>query len=109
MRLTTTTILLAIAAITAPVASADTLQEITKKGAIFTIAGFDLDFNFTPDGKFSAMDGMMKGTWRIDADKLCTTGDDNVETCIAYPADKKSGDKFDVKHPQGLPVTVKIK
>lgn len=108
MRLTPT-LLLAAAVIAAPAAAADTLQEITTKGAIFSIAGFDLDFNFTPDGKYTAMNGMMKGTWRIDADKLCTTGDDNVETCIAYPADKKSGDKFDVTHPQGLPVTVRIK
>lgn len=108
MRLITTA-LLATGVLTAPVASADTVQEITTNGAIFSIAGFDLDFNFTADGKFSTPDGLMTGTWRINENELCTTGEDGVETCLACPADQKSGDEFEVKTPQGLPVTVKIK
>lgn len=105
----TTSLLLAAAVIAAPAASADTLREMTTKGAILSIAGFDLDTTFTPDGKFTAMDGAFKGTWRIDGEKLCTTGDDKVETCVVYPADKTSGDTFEVTSPEGLPIKVTIK
>lgn len=108
MRLTTI-LLLAAGLIAAPAAMAGTVQEITTKGAILSIGGFDIDMTFTPDGKFSAMEGALKGTWRIDGEQLCTTGEDGKETCLAYPADKKSGDKFDVVSAEGLPITVTIK
>src|SRR5262245_55471771 len=57
-------------------ASAETLDEVTTKGIVMTIGTFDLDITFTPDGKFIANDGMLKGKWRVDGDKLCTMGDD---------------------------------
>jgi hypothetical protein len=41
------------------------------------------------------------GTWRIDGDKLCTTTPEAGETCSTYPADKKSGDTFEVSNEQG--------
>lgn len=90
-------------------ASADTLQEVTTRGIIMTIGGFDLDLTFAPDGNFSTVDGKLKGTWRIDGDKLCTTGEDKVESCSTYPADKTAGDKFDITTPAGFPIGIKIK
>ena len=62
---------------------------------------------YTPDGKFTAADGQVTGTWKIDGDKLCTTSnfDPNI-SCIEYPKDKKSGDSFDLTGPQG---TAKVK
>jgi hypothetical protein len=104
-----TTVLIAAGLVAAPAAMAGTVQEMTTKGAVLSIAGFDIDMTFTPDGKFTAMDGAMTGTWRIDGEKLCTTGADGKETCLAYPVDKKSGDKFEITTPEGLPVTVTIK
>lgn len=90
-------------------AAADTLQELTTKGSILTIQGMDIDVTYTPDGKFTAMDGQVTGTWRIDGDKLCTTSNfEPTEQCVAYPTGKKSGDSFDVTGPQGT-ATIKIK
>ena len=90
-------------------AAADTLQEVTTHGMILVIQDMEIDVVYTPDGKFTAADGQVTGTWKIDGDKLCTTSNfDPNETCMAYPHDKKSGDSFELTGPQGT-VTVKIK
>jgi hypothetical protein len=99
---------LALLAISTP-ALADTLQEVTTHGIILTVQGMDIPVTYTPDNKFTAMDGQITGTWRIDGDKLCTTS--NLapdESCTAYPLGKKSGDSFDLTGPQGT-VTIKIR
>ena len=95
-------------ALAAP-AFADTLTEVTTHGIILTIGDMEIPVTYTPDGKLSAMDGAVTGTWRIDGDKLCTssTADPN-ETCYAYPKDKKSGDTFTLDTPNG-PVQIKIR
>ena len=64
-------------------------------------------FEFTSDGKFSAMQGILNGTYKVDSDKLCLKGDDGIETCTVYPKGKKSGDTFEVEMPQGK-TSVKI-
>jgi hypothetical protein len=90
-------------------AFADTLQEVTTKGMVVTIQDMQIEVTYTPDGKFTAFDGQITGTWRIDGDKLCTTSNfDPAESCIEYPKDKKSGDSFEVTGPQGS-ATVTIK
>ena len=90
-------------------AAADTLQEVTTKGIVLSVQGMDIDVTYTPDGKFTAMDGQVTGDWRIDGDKLCTKSNfDPTEQCVEYPKDKKSGDSFDVTGPQGA-ATIKIK
>ena len=90
-------------------AAASTLDEVVKHGMVLTIQDMQIDVVYTPDGKFTAADGQVTGTWKIDGDKMCTTSNfDPNETCIVYPADKKSGDSFDLTGPQGS-VTVKIK
>lgn len=90
-------------------AAADTLQELTNRGSIVSVQGMDIDVKYTPDGKFTAMDGQVTGTWRIDGDKLCTTSNfEPAEQCVEYPKGKKSGDTFDVTGPQGT-ATIKIK
>ncbi len=50
-----------------------TLQEVTTKGIVMHAGGFTIYVAYTPDGKFTAMDGAVTGTWRIDGEKLCTT------------------------------------
>lgn len=98
----------AVLAFAAP-AAADTLQEVTTKGIVLSVQGMDIDVTYTPDGKFTAMEGQVTGDWRIDGDKLCTKSNfDPNEQCVAYPKDKKSGDSFDVTGPQGT-ATIKIK
>ena len=88
---------------------ASTLTEVVAHGIILTIGDMDIPVTYTPDGKFSAMDGAVTGTWKIDGDKMCTTSNfDPNESCVVYPADKKSGDSFELTGPQGS-VTVKIK
>ena len=57
-------------ALSAAPAFADTLQEVTSHGIVLNIQGMDIDVTYTPDGKFTAMDGQVTGTWRIDGDKL---------------------------------------
>ena len=90
-------------------AFADTLQEVTTHGIVLTIQGMDIDVTYTPDGKFTAMDGQVTGTWKRDGDKMCTSSNfDPNETCAEYPKDKKSGDSFEVTGPQGS-ATIKIK
>ena len=95
--------------IAAAPAFADTLKEVTTHGIVLTVQGMDIDVTYTPDGKFTAMEGLVTGAWRIDGDKLCTSSNfDPNETCTAYPADKKSGDSFEMTGPQGT-ATIKIK
>jgi len=90
-------------------AAADTLKEVTTRGIILTIGDMDIPVTYTPDGKLSAMDGQVTGTWRIDGDKLCTSSNvDPNETCVAYPKDKKSGDTFILEGPSGS-VQIKIR
>ena len=102
----------AMAALAAP-AFADTLKEVTTKGIVLSIQGFEIDVIYKPDGTFAAsMPGdptpVATGKWRIDGDKLCTSTDATPEECVAYPKDKKSGDSFDLTGPQGT-ATIKIK
>ena len=98
----------AVLALATP-AVAGTIQEVTTKGIILSVQGMDIDVIYTPDGKFTAMDGQVTGEWRIDGEKLCTKSNfDPNETCLEYPKDKKSGDSFEVVGPQGA-ATIKIK
>jgi hypothetical protein len=90
-------------------AAADTLTEVTTHGIILTVGDMDIPVTYTPDGKLSAMDGQVTGSWRIDGDKLCTSSNvDPNETCVAYPKDKKSGDSFTIESPNGS-VQIKIR
>ena len=90
-------------------AFAGTVDEVVKHGIILTVQDMQIEVTYTPDGKLSALDGQVTGTWRIDGDKLCTTWNfEPNETCVAYPKDKKSGDSFEITGAQG-PVTIKIK
>jgi hypothetical protein len=91
-------------------AHADTLKEVTTKGTVLIIEGFgEIDVTYTSDGKFTAMDGQVTGTWRIDGETLCTTTNvQPVESCALYPRDKKSGDTFDLVTDQGT-VQIRIK
>ena len=99
---------LALAATSAP-ALADTMTEMTTHGIILILGDMEIPVTYTPDGKFSAMDGAVTGTWRIDGDKMCTISSaDPNETCVVYPKDKKSGDTFTLDTPQGS-VQIKIR
>ena len=90
-------------------AAAGTLEEVVKHGIVLIIQGQEIEVTYTPDGKFTAADGQVTGTWKIDGDKLCTTSNfDPSETCTVYPKDKKSGDKFDLTTPTGT-VNIRIK
>lgn len=97
-------------ALTAPAfAQTTTLQEVTTKGIVLSVQGMDIDVTYKADNTFTAMDGQVTGTWRIDGEKLCTTSNfDPAESCAVYPAGKKSGDSFDVTGAAGT-ATVKIK
>ena len=98
----------AIAALSTP-AFADTIEEVVKNGIVLNIQGMDIEVTYTADGKFTAMDGQVTGTWKRDGDKMCTSSNfDPNETCAEYPKDKKSGDSFEVTGPQGS-ATIKIK
>jgi hypothetical protein len=95
-------------ALAAP-AVAETLKEVTTHGIILTLGDMDIPVTYTPDGKFSAMDGAVTGVWRIDGEKLCTSSTvDPNETCVAYPRDQKSGDTFVLDTPNGS-VQIKIR
>jgi hypothetical protein len=106
------TILLAAAgavALATP-ARADTLTEVTTHGIVLEIGDMKIPVTYTPDHKFTAMDGQVTGQWRIDGEKLCTSSNaDPNETCVVYPKDKKSGDSFQVTSPDGFPVTITIR
>jgi hypothetical protein len=103
------TALAACVAAGATPALADTLQEVTTHGMTIVLGDMQIDVAYTPDSKFTAADGQVTGSWKIDGDKLCTTSNfDPNESCITYPKGKKSGDSFEVTGPQGS-ATVKIK
>jgi hypothetical protein len=99
---------LGLVALSTP-AFADTLQEVTTHGIDLIIGDMTIKVDYTPDGKFTALDGQVTGTWKIDGNKLCTSSsvDPNV-TCVEYPTGKKSGDSFELSSPQGS-VTIKIR
>jgi hypothetical protein len=79
-----------------------TLEWLTTKGSILKVAGAEIPVTYTPDGKFTAMDGQVTGTWKIVGETLCvTTNFDPAESCTLYPAGKKPGDEFEVVSPQG--------
>jgi hypothetical protein len=100
---------LALVSAAAAPAMAGTLQEVTTHGIILVVGDMEIPVSYTPDGKLSAMDGAVTGTWRIDGDKLCTSSSaDPVERCVAYPKDKKSGDSFVIDTEAGS-VTIKIR
>jgi hypothetical protein len=89
-------------------AFAETLQEVTTRGIDIVIGDMTFKVDYTPDGKFSAAEGQVTGTGRIDGEKLCTTSNiQPEESCVAYPLGKKSGDSFELTSPQGT-VTIKI-
>ena len=80
-------------------ARAGTLEEVVAHGMVVTIGDMDIDISFTPDGKFTGLEGQLTGAWKIDGDKMCTTSNlDPSESCAVYPKDKKSGDSFDCGH-----------
>lgn len=98
--------------------AADTLKNVTTKGAVMkgNIQSMDVTYitNYAANGTYKTtiegMDRTMTGKWRIEGDKLCTRGDANpTDMCTAYPAGKKPGDTFDVQHPQLGPAKVTIK
>ena len=99
----------AVAAALATPAVAGTLEEVITHGMIIMAGDMQIEVIFTSDGKFTAADGQVVGSWRIDGDKLCTTSNFQPdESCVEYPKDKKSGDSFEVTGPQGT-ATIKIK
>jgi hypothetical protein len=90
----------------------DTLKEVTTKGIVIDVQGFQIPVTYKPDGTFTVTipgsDVPIAGKWRADGDKLCTTSDmAPQEECVAYPLGKKSGDSFEVVGGQG-PATIKI-
>ena len=90
------------ATIAGPACAATTLEEVIKHGITMTIGDMDIVVTYTPDGKFTALDGQITGTWKIDGEKLCTTSNfDPSESCAVYPKDKKPGDSFDMSGPGG--------
>lgn len=85
-----------------------TLDYVTTKGVVMKVGGMEIDVTYTPDGKFTAFDGQVTGTWKRDGEKLCSTNSmDPAEVCITYPAGKKPGDSFEMDSPTG-PFTVVI-
>ena len=79
-----------------------TLEWLTTKGSVLKVAGMEFPTTYTPDGKFSAADGRVTGTWKIVGDTLCVAvTPDPAESCTLYPAGKKPGDEFEIVSPQG--------
>jgi hypothetical protein len=75
---------------------------------VMKVSGFDIPVTYSPDGKFSAMEGVVIGSWRIDGHRLCSTSNmEPAEVCISYPQGKKPGDSFDITGPQGA-LTIRI-
>jgi hypothetical protein len=96
-----------VAVLLAAPAFGDTLKEVTTKGVMYEVQGMNIEITFTPDGKYTGMDGQLTGTWRIDGEKLCTTSNfAPTEECLVYPKDKKSGDRFELTSSLGPAVIV---
>lgn len=94
-------------ALAAP-AFATTLDEVVSKGVLIEVQGVVYDVTYKPDGTFTTDQGV-EGTYKVEGDKLCITVPGVVEgDCTAYPADKKSGDSFNVEGQLG-PSKVTIK
>ena len=88
----------------------DTLQEVTTRGVILKVQGYEIPITYKEDGSFTldAMGQTVSGKWRVDGAKLCTSSDMQPdERCTEYPAGKKSGDEFEVQGAMGA-MTVKI-
>ena len=99
---------LALAAVPAFADEPTTLHYVTTKGVIMKVPGAEIAVTYTPDGKFTAMNGAVTGAWKIVGDQMCSTNSaDPTEVCIAYPAGKKPGDEFELMSPQG-PFIIKI-
>jgi hypothetical protein len=85
-----------------------TLENVAAKGVVMKISGLELNVTYTPDGKFTAMNGAVTGAYRIDGEQMCSKSSvEPKEVCIVYPAGKKPGDEFELVGPQG-PFTIKI-
>jgi hypothetical protein len=85
-----------------------TLQYVTTKGVVMKVSGLDVPVTYTADGKFTAMNGVITGSWRIEGDKMCSKSSvEPNESCVTYPAGKKPGDEFELAGPQG-PFHIKI-
>ncbi|NDD65922.1 MAG: hypothetical protein EBZ36_18390 [Acidobacteria bacterium] len=98
----------ALAQEAAPASS--TIKEVVAKGITMEVQGQSFNIDYTADGKFTGGDGMFSGTWKADGDKLCLSLPDmGVENqCTVYPADKKSGDSFEITGEMGS-MTVRIR
>jgi hypothetical protein len=82
-----------------------TLEWLTTKGSVLKVAGMEFPTTYTPDGKFSAAEGRVTGTWRIVGDTLCVAVNPNpAESCTLYPPGKKPGDEFEVQSAQGAAI-----
>jgi len=93
----------------AQASNADTYEEVVAHGVTIMLPDMPIDVTFTPDGKFTAMNGVSTGVWKDVGDKLCTTPNETlIENCAVYPAGKKAGDVFDVPTPGGN-VSIKIR
>lgn len=94
---------LAVAPALAQSAPSDTLSVVLAKGVTMNVAAMGVtgDVAYAADGTFTGFDGGYAGTYKVDGSKLCSTsaaiGEDNA--CVEYPAGKKSGDTFKIKHP----------
>jgi roadblock/LC7 domain-containing protein len=100
----------AVAAFVAQAAAQEptTLQYVTTKSVVMKVSGMEIAVTYTPDGKFTAMNGAITGAYRIVGDKMCSTNNmEPAEACVVYPAGKKPGDEFEVVGPQG-PFVIKI-
>ncbi len=92
----------------AQTSNADTYKAVIAHGVVIVTPEMEIDVQFTPDGKFTALKGVSGGTWRIDGDKMCSTPRETlIESCAVYPAGKKSGDAFEIDAP-GSRVTLRI-
>lgn len=100
----------AFALIAAPAFAVEptTLDHVTTKGVVMHVAGMDVAVTYTPDGKFTAMDGAVTGQWKRNGETMCSINNmDPTELCVVYPTDKKPGDTFELTGPAG-PFSVTI-
>jgi hypothetical protein len=105
--------LLAASVLAAPVVAQQaqektTLEWLTTKGSVLKVAGMEFPTSYTPDGKFTAAEGRVTGTWRIVGETLCVAvSPSTTEACTLYPSGKKPGDEFEIESPQGT-ATIQI-
>lgn len=85
-----------------PASAPDTLKAVTTRGMTVTTPDVVMVVTFEPNGLYSAMDGRIVGSWRIDGDRLCTTSNiEPAESCAAYPKGLGPGDEFEADLPSG--------